>query len=769
MSKIADVYFDVAPWSVTENGFNPEYAQLAESIFSLGSEFMGIRGCFDEGYGGTELRGSYFNGIYERRSVVGAHYKGIIDSSEYMVNSVNWLYMRLFCKGELLDLHKSRFSGFTRSLDLKNGMLKRSFVWELEKGGKIALTFERMLSMSRSNLGAQRLTVEPVDFSGKLELTLGLDFSVEHRSMQKCVWECSDVVSENARLAITGTTGTTRQRVRSSCEWKVYGDVASSKDCSSGNLAARKLVLKLKKGQKAVVERLVVNVTGKDPDEPEQAFNMRCSDESAKLKTFDFGNIAKSNNIWWKDAWDRSDITIKGDEMNQQGIRYCIFQMLQTYHGAEDGNNIGAKGLTGEAYNGNSFWDTEVYCLPFYIFNDPKAAKSLLEFRHRTLDEAKKRAAALDCNGAFYPIATISGRECCDLWQHASLQLQASTAVVYGVWMYEKLTGDRSFTRTSGLPMMTEVCRMLVTRGAWTEDGERYGFYGVMGPDEFQLMVNNNCYTNYLARFSLDYTLESFKALEESDADAYGKMLAQLEVTKEEFEEWKRVSEKIYIPYSDETKLFEQHSGYFELPYIDVDEIPTEDFPLYSHWSYDRIYRNSMIKQPDVLMFMLMFNNNFTIEQLRANYEYYEPRCIHESSLSPSVHSILASQLGKFDEAYDFFGFATRLDLDNYNRNTEEGIHTTSIAGAWMNIIYGFGGMRTDGDILAFAPSVPKTWEGYSFRIVYMEKVIIVDVDRNKVSVCLTSEDSVEISIYGKKLVITDMPTEIELPEEYKG
>ncbi|MBP5197614.1 MAG: hypothetical protein J6033_01030 [Lachnospiraceae bacterium] len=438
--------------------------------------------------------------------------------------------------------------------------------------------------------------------------------------------------------------------------------------------------------------------------------------------------------------------------------------MFQTYHGAVKGTNIGAKGLTGEAYNGNAFWDTETYCLPFYLFHDRNAAKNLLYFRYATLDEAKHRARALDCKGAFYPIATISGRECCDLWQHASLQLQASTAVAYGIWLYEKITGDESFLEEYGLEMLIEISRMLATRGDFNPERTEYGYYCVMGPDEFQMMVNNNCYTNYMGKFTFEYTLDIMEKMKKENPGRLKSIKSKVSFDEDETDDWKEKAEKMLILYDEKTKLFEQHKGFFDLPSLDVDSIPVEDFPLYSHWSYDRIYRNNMIKQPDVLMFLLLFNSSFTQDEIRANYEYYEPKCIHESSLSPSVHSIIAEQLGKYDEAIDFFKFATRMDLDNYNRNSGEGLHTTSIAAAWMNIVYGFGGFRSDGEVLSFAPKKPTDWQGYNFRIVYGGAVISVEVKGEEVSIKTLGGEKISVKVYGADTEIGGLETVFRIP-----
>jgi maltose phosphorylase len=272
-----------------------------------------------------------------------------------------------------------------------------------------------------------------------------------------------------------------------------------------------------------------------------------------------------------------------------------------------------------------------------------------------------------------------------------------------------------------------------------------------------------------MGKTTLEYTLDVLKRLESKNKDLYDNILGKLNVKQEEIENWRLIGEKMFIPYNKETKLFEQHEGFFNLPHIDVDKIPVEDFPLYHNWTYDRIYRNDMIKQPDVLMFMLLYNSRFTDEELRANYEYYEPRCIHESSLSPSVHSILAAQLKKHREAYDFFGFATRMDLDNYNRNTHEGLHTTSIAAAWMNILYGFGGMRSDKEVLSFKPSIPKEWNGYSFRLCYKDDVIVVEVNKENVAFYTLNGTEIQIEVYEEIITLSEEKRLINIPSEWRG
>ncbi|HBY71182.1 MAG TPA: family 65 glycosyl hydrolase, partial [Lachnospiraceae bacterium] len=725
-------------------------------------------GYFEEGYSGDCLVGSYFNGIYESQSVEASAYKGMITKTEFIVNAVDWLYLRIQVDGETVDLNYSEFRDFKRELNLRTGVLNRSYLWVLKDGRELKLEFERFLSMPKVHYAGQRIRMTALNFSGEVVVTAGLDFSNVHHMVGKNLWDCKERNAGEKWCSILADTINTNQSVFS-CSY-FTGDAKKEQDIVESKKVLKKFTFYLEPHKTEILTRVGINQIKKEASmEEEEAFLRNCRNCEGTFHWADYDTLKADSAKWWERMWEDSDITIDGDELNQQGIRFCIFQMHQTYHGADRGAIIGAKGLTGEAYSGNTFWDTETYCLPFYIFNNAEAAKNLLDFRKLTLPEAKERAKALDCKGAFYPIATISGRECCSLWQHASLQLQPSTAVAYGIWHYEKVTKDEAFVFETGLPILIEVSRMLASRGDWNADHTRFGYYGVMGPDEFQMMVNNNCYTNYMGKVTLEYTLDVLERLNKKDRMAYDAFLKEHQVSRQELGQWAEYAAHMYIPYDDKTKLFEQHEGYFTLPHIDVDRIPVEDFPLYHHWSYDRIYRNDMIKQPDVLMMMLLHSRAFTKEQLLKNYEYYEPRCIHESSLSPSVHSILAVQLKKHEEGYRFFSFATRMDLDNYNRNTSEGLHTTSIAAAWMNIVYGFAGMRSDGDILSFSPSIPAAWNGYSFRIHYQKDVIEIEINKEGAWFHTVHGSEINVLIYGKPVMLTEKRTLVTIPEEWRG
>jgi maltose phosphorylase len=323
--------------------------------------------------------------------------------------------------------------------------------------------------------------------------------------------------------------------------------------------------------------------------------------------------------------------------------------------------------------------------------------------------------------------------------------------VAYGIETYAGQTGDRAFLNREGAEMLVQICRYLASRGNWNQDRTAYGYYGVMGPDEFHLMVNNNFYTNYMGKKAIEYTLRVLRGLSPAE---WAALQEKTGVDQAEIQGWKTCAQAMTL-LKDETGRYEQHEGYFGLPHLDIHAIPTEEFPLYEHWSYDRIYRTDMIKQPDVLMAMFLYPGDFSLAEKAINYDYYEPRCIHESSLSPSIHSIFAAELGRPEEAFRFFAYATRLDLDDYNRNACDGLHTTGIAAAWMTIVMGFGGLRMNGAI-SLRPMLPAAWEGFSFIIRAQNSRLKVFVEKGRVTLTLLEGEALEATLYGKAVTVTE-------------
>ncbi len=763
MAKVADIYFKVDPWKIIEEGFDPAYSRVSESVFSLGNESMGVRGFFDEGGSLDSLRGAYHNGVYDME-YVGRSYCGIVDKTHFMIPSAEWLMTRITLDGEQLDLGKVSFRDFRRELDMRAGTLTRSFIWETKSGKSLRLSFLRFLDMVHRERGYQRITLEALNFSGEVQITSGLSFQVVHEGRKTCFWgEARKEVHAN-NLSLQARTTGSGQEVFVGALLDLPEPEARMPEERTIQLEA---VLQLHQGQPRQVDKRVVMVfdgsQGQDLWEAGQA-----ALKATAAVSLDQALAAQK--AYWSAYWSVSDIRIEAAEgaeaavaAEQQGIRFCSFQLAQTYNGGSMRHNIGAKGLTGEAYNGHAFWDTEACCLPFYLFNDPAAAKALLLFRYNTLPMALERAKMLDCRGACYPIATLNGDEACTLWQHASLQLQPSTAVAYGIWHYVHLTGDTEFLWDYGAEMLLQVARFLESRVGQGCLTKQYGFYGVMGPDEFHMMVDNNAYTNYMGMRTLSYGAQVLADMARQQPAAYARLCEKTGFCQKETEQWQQIADNMYLPQT-ESGLYEQHDGYFNLPHTDIHAIPVSQFPLYDHWSYDRIYRTDMIKQPDVLMMLYLYNSSFSQEVKRVNYDFYQPRTIHESSLSPAIHSILAAELGEMDQAVDFFGYATRLDLDNYNRNTREGLHTTSIAMAWANIVYGFGGLRSDGNHLRFAPHLPKRWKKLSFSLVYRGSVLHICMEPEQTTFRLLEGEALSLQIYDRVCTLEQEPLVIPCP-----
>jgi maltose phosphorylase len=747
VQKKGDRYLEVDPWRIVEKGFHKEQGRVSESLFCLSNENIGFRGSFEETYSGDTLQGAYFNSLYEESVQDMSGYRGISNRLCFMVNCPHALKLRISVGDQELDLATASFEDFQRELDFKTGLLTRTLVWKLPDGRASRLTFKRTVDMAERERVHQQVQFTPLNWSGSVSIQFLVVDEPIHKSQKKTYWRTQASGGEsNARWLVSRTTQTNMPLFTGHAVFLEDGTAAET--AASQKPWDLSYTVSVQEGKTASFHRTWIGDSTRNPKDSDAQVQARGVKLLSALEG-GFAAAAKRTSDYWAEVWKSVDIAIEGDPVNQQGIRFSMFQLLQTYSGAVPGTNIGAKGLTGEAYNGNAFWDTETYCLPFYLFTNAQAARGLIEYRHATLPQALERAKALDCVGACFPIATIDGTESCTLWQHASLQFQPTTAVVFAIQHYTKVTGDKTLLEEKGLELLIQASRFLASRVQYSENLKAYGYYGVMGPDEFQMMVNHNAYTNYMGKRSLEYALESLAELKKSKPASTEALLKRLNVQDSELSRWQEVAEKMFIPYSKETKLFEQHVGYFDLPHVDINAIPATDFPLYHSWSYDRIYRNDMIKQPDVLMFMLLYNGSFTREEKAANYAFYEPRTIHESSLSPSVHSILAIELGRYDEAYNFFKFATRIDLDNYNRNTNEGLHTTALAAAWMNIVYGYGGLRSDGDKLLLNPVLPKEWKSLEFGVRARDSVVRVKLTPESSSIKTVSGPALKLNIWG--------------------
>ena len=761
-------YFKGDPWTIVEEGFDPAYQRVSESVFSLANEFMGVRGYFEEGYSGDHLLGSYFNHLYEMMDIHHDQvFKGFITQGAAMINTVDWLYTRLWVDGEQLDLAKSKFSDFTRRLDMRTGVFAREFTWETTSGKQLTVTFYRFTDMQSTHIGCQRIVVKPLNFSGEVQFCCGLDFNTHYEI--GAGWDQTEKGgAQQSGQIINFWTCTRKDPVSNG--WAIQAQTARSEHqlFSHFRLHSKQtlkpvllqkekfigvdFVLAVQQGVAASVDKVVVNDWHKTPNVDEVW--RRGLELTRRYAATTFDSALAEHTAFWKKVWEVFDIEIDGDPDVLQGLRFSDFQTYQSYHGENADLNALCKGLTGEVYFGWVFWDSEIYSHRLMMFIDPPAAKNLLLYRYHRLPQALERAKQLDCEGARFPFATITGTEDSGTWQHVDLEIHADMAVAYAIWHQDKICPDKPFLYHEGIEMLLQICRFMASAGGWSPLHGDFGFYGVMGPDEFHMMVNHNCYTNVMGKKAFEFTLSVLDEMQREAPDLYQQAIAKTGLKPQEPEQWKEMAARMRIPKDERTGIYEQHAGYFDLPHVDLQQFPPEQIPVYKNWAYIKIFRHNMVKQPDVLNLMYFYSQDYGLDEKRANYEFYEARTIHESSLSPSLHAILAAELGKLDEAYTFFSYGARMDLDNYNRNTDQGLHVTSAAGVWASMIFGFGGMRTDGDVLGFRPTLPAPWKSYRFRVCYQGAVIEVRVTSEQVEFQVISGPAVDIRVYGERYML---------------
>lgn len=763
MPKKPISYFRGDPWTVVEEGFDPAYQRVSESVFSLANEFMGVRGYFEEGYSGDHLLGSYFNHLYELMDIHHDQvFRGFVTEGAAMVNAVDWLYTRLWVDGEQLDLATSSHADFARRLDMRTGILTRSFVWQTRSGKHLRVTFTRFTSLQSTRIGCQRIVLEPLDFSGTVRIRVGLDFNTHYEI--GAGWDQTGSAERPARDGVVNFWNC-RKKGEAAGGWAIQAEtLRSGHQLFSGfqlrtdagidpvRVEDAKFIgldfgLDVGQDRQTTVDRIAVNHWSRTEDV--EAVWKGGLDLMRRHAGATIDGLMADHVAAWQRVWDVLDVEIEGDPTVLQGLRFSSFQTYQSYHGEDPDLNALCKGMTAEVYFGWVFWDSEIYTHRLMMFVDPPAARKLLLYRHHRLGQAMERARQLDCEGARFPFATITGTEDSGTWQHVDIEIHSDLAVAYAIWHQDIILGDKEFLYSEGIEMLLQICRYLASAGGWSPSKGDFGFYGVMGPDEFHMMVNHNCYTNVLGKKTFEYTLSVLDEMRAEAPERCREAVTKTGLSPEEPRQWAEMAAEMRIPRDEATGVLEQHAGYFDLPHVDLEHFPMDQIPIYKNWAYVKIFRVNMIKQPDVLNLMYFYSRDYTLEEKRANYEFYEARTVHESSLSPSLHAILAIELGKLEDAYTFFTYGARMDLDNYNRNTDQGLHVTSAAGVWASMVFGYGGMRTDGDVLLLAPALPAQWTSYRFRVWYRGALLEVRVDAEQVQVRALEGGPVRINLYG--------------------
>tara|TARA_B110000908_G_scaffold130161_1_gene153022 strand:+ start:3 stop:1658 length:1656 start_codon:yes stop_codon:yes gene_type:complete len=527
-------------------------------------------------------------------------------------------------------------------------------------------------------------------------------------------------------------------------------------DFKSSSYASSKYETNIKQGDSFIIHKFGGYTVDRNQDKNELISSAK---QALKLATdLGFEGLLEMQKEAWAKIWSTSDITIEGDVKAQQGIRFNIFHLNQTYLGKDPLLNIGPKGFTGEKYGGSTYWDTEAYCIPFYMATkDQKVARRLLEYRHAHLEKAIENATKLGfTNGAaLYPMVTMNGEECHNEWEITFEEIHRNGAIAFAIYNYHRYTNDYSYIPEKGLEVLIGIARFWQQRATFSSDKEQYMILGVTGPNEYENNINNNWYTNYIAKWCINYALENLEIVKNEYASDYSRIIGKVDITNEELKKWRVVADNMYFPYSEKNNIYLQQDGFLDKELITVSELDNSQRPINQKWSWDRILRSPYIKQADVLQGFYLFEDHFTTEELARHFDFYEPLTVHESSLSPCVHSIQAAKLDRIEQAYTFYLRTSRLDLDDYNHEVEEGLHITSMAGTWMSIVEGFGGMRIHNNRLTFEPKTPKGWTNYSFKVNFRNQVLKVNISHSETTFELDGLNDLKIVVNGDFVNVT--------------
>ncbi len=752
-------YFTIDPWNIIEDGFHSEYHLISESIFSIGNGKMGMRGNFEEDYSGDSLQGNYLAGVYyPDKTKVGWWKNGYPEYFAKVLNTVNWIGLTIRINNQLLDLNKCKIISFQSKLKMKEGILERNFQIALPNGNEIEVHSTRFYSLVEEDLGTLKYSIKALNFDGKISIESHLDFDVrnEDANYNEKFWKgiSTDITSQYG--IIKSQTKKTNYKV--ACimsnhfqldDKDIYLD---SKLIKASQRLSNTYELKLKEGQTISVFKYAITTS---------SFFYKKYDNQAVEKWHiavnkGFDNLLSEHIAAWAKKWELSDIIIEGDEAAQQAIRFNIFMLNQTYTGTDSRLNIGPKGFTGEKYGGSTYWDTEAYCLPYYQSTAPsQVSKNLLIYRYNHLSKAIENAEKLGFkNGAaLYPMVTMDGEECHNEWEITFEEIHRNGAIAYAIYNYVKYSGDQYHLVEYGIDVLIGIARFWGQRFNYSEDKKQYVMLGVTGPNEYENNVQNNWYTSYIARWTIKYTMEVLSLIKTNYSNEYNTILDNNNFNEDELLLWDKIIKNTYLPYDKNRGVFLQQDGFLDKELLPASSIPASEYPISQNWSWDRILRSCYIKQADVLQGLFFFDDDFSKEDIIQNFDFYEPMTVHESSLSPCVHSILACRIGRAEKAYELFLRTARLDLDNMNNDTEDGCHITSMAGTWMSIVQGFGGLKIINNTLSLSPILPKAWKTYSFHILFRNKKLKVTVKGIKnVEIKNLSKESFSILLNGKKI-----------------
>lgn len=764
--------YAVDPWRIVEKRFSPHFLSQSETIFSTGNGYLGMRGCFEEGNPVFE-NGTFINGFYESWKIDYPETAyGFSKHGQTMVNVTDAKIIKLSVDDEAFFLTDANLISFERVLDMKAGTLNRDIVWEMASGKRVAIKSRRLVSFQHRHLAAISYEVRvlgapaPVLISSEMRNDPPQQFSDEDprqgRGIQGRILLPQAHYVKDCRSVLGHATGASKLTLACGIDHFIETDCTYSYE-SKAEGDACKVVFSCEAQPDVpikLIKYMAYHTSHRTPSDELCESVERTLDRAAAQG---FQHLLDGQQEFLEDFWRRSDVQIEGHPKRehrapeiQQAIRFNLFQICQASARAE-GAGIPAKGLTGQAYDGHYFWDSEIYVLPFLTYTTPRLAKNQLEFRYRILDKARHRARELHEKGATFPWRTINGEEASAFYAAGTAQYHLNADIMYALQKYVEIAGDEEFLYERGVEILVETARLWYGHGFFSPQlGGKFCIHGVTGPDEYTAVVDNNTYTNLMAQNNLLYAADQVEALRDRHPGRFKALSYKIGLHPQEIKDWQRAAEHMYIPYSEKLGIHPQDDNFLDKQVWDFENTPADQYPLLLHFHPLEIYRRQVIKQADLVLGMFLLGQKFSLEQKRRNFDYYDPLTTGDSSLSVGIQSILAAEIGYMDKAVEYALYAILMDLGDVEGNVKDGCHIASMGASWMVLVHGFGGMRDFSGRLSFHPKLPESIKRLRFPLTFQGQFLEVSIEQEAATYLLRE---------GTSLTITHQDEEIELSE----
>ncbi|GGH43208.1 glycoside hydrolase family 65 protein [Microbacterium album] len=792
--------FPVDPWRLIETRYSGDDAGVTETMFSVGNGYLGLRGNHPEGRHAHE-HGTFINGFHETWPIRHAEQAyGFAEVGQTIINAPDAKVMRVYVDDEPLTLDIAEMREYERVLDMRDGIYRRRLLWRTPAGKDVLIEDDRMVSFAERHLAVMRMTVTLLDTDAPVTISS----QIVNRQDGENVYGGVPTVAKARSIAAQkeagrGTefdprkTDKINERVlqpqeywqdelRSALSYRVTGSgmtlaVAADHQIDTENdfdtrslvepdIAKQVFRVRAKAGVPITITKVVSYHTSRGV--PARELVDRCRRTLDRIAIDGVEPVYRRQREWMDEFWSRSDVRIAGQDSLQQATRWCLFQLAQAAARA-DGFGVPAKGVTGSGYSGHYFWDTEIYVLPFMAYTNPLWARNAMRMRTMMLPAARRRAAQLNEAGALFPWRTINGEEASAYYAAGTAQYHINADISYAIVKYVRATGDVDFMEREGADVLVETARLWTTLGFWRsyQGVETFHIHGVTGPDEYTTVVNDNLFTNVMARFNLHAAARVVREMAESNPGAFRLLADRVALDPGEPEAWERAADAMHIPYSENFGIHPQDSLFLEREVWDLEHTPAEQRPLLLHFHPLVIYRFQVLKQADVVLALFLQGDHFSPEEKRADFDYYDPLTTGDSTLSAVVQSILAAEVGYQDLALEYFIDALFVDLGDLHRNSADGVHVASAGGVWTALVSGFGGLRDYRGELTFDPRLPAEWPELAYTIQWRGSVLDVTLRRDEMRVAVRSGDPVPFEVRGQAYIATpEAPAVVTLADQ---